>query len=118
MPVRKCLDDQNHLLTPIDLAFDLMKQLFPHGQEGSYFLFDLTVSHDARHLGIGRSLIDFAIAKVRAAGCKCRCLDVTADNEAVRFYERIGMHIAVETRVPKLADKHGVGTHLHMVLPL
>lgn len=105
---------RNHL----HAAFNLMAQLFPHEQEGSYFIFDLAASQDARHLGIGRSLIAIAIAKARVAGCKRLCLDVAANNEAVGFYKRIGMHVAVETRVPKLADKHGVGTHLHMVLPL
>jgi len=99
-------------------AFDLMAQLFPHGLDGSYFVFDLAVSSEARHQGIGRALIDAAIAKAKAAGCERICLDVAADNPAVHFYERIGMSVAVETRVPRLADDHGVGTHLHMVMPV
>ncbi|SLN33022.1 putative acetyltransferase [Ruegeria meonggei] len=102
----------------LDIAFDLMTQLFPHGLDGSYFVFDLAVSADARHQGIRRNLIDAAIAKAKAAGCVRVCLDVAADNDAVQFYKRIGMQVAVETRVPQLANQHGVGTHLHMVLPL
>ena len=102
----------------LDHAFDLMAQLFPHGLEGSYFIFDLAVSSKARRMGIGRRLIDVAKAKARDTACKQICLDVAADNDAVQFYEKIGMRVAVETRVPELDQNHGVGTHYHMVLPV
>lgn len=102
----------------LEHAFGLMSQLFPHGLDGSYFVFDLAVSQKARHMGVGRKLIDVAKEKARHAGCTRICLDVAADNDAVRFYEKLGMQIAVETRVPELEDRHGIGTHLHMVLPV
>lgn len=102
----------------LNRAFDLMAQLFPHGLEGSYFVFDLAVSSKARRLGIGRQLLDVAKSKAKEANCDRICLDVAADNDAVQFYIRMGMHVAVETRIPELADRHGVGTHLHMVLPV
>ncbi len=102
----------------LDHAFDLMEQLFPHPLEGSYFVFDLAVSETARHMGVGRRLLEVAIARGRAAGRTRICLDVAAENDAVRFYQRIGMNIAVETRIPELAEAHGVGVHYHMVLPI
>ena len=115
---RQAENEVPELRRHLDHAFDLMSQLFPHGLEGSYFVFDLAVSSEARHSGIGRWLIDVAKSKAREAGCKRLCLDVAAQNDAVAFYKRIGMEVAVETRVPELADQHGVGTHLHMVLPV
>ncbi|WP_172670773.1 GNAT family N-acetyltransferase [Labrenzia sp. DG1229] len=89
-------------------AFDMMAQLFPHGLEGSYFVFDLTISSKARRLGIGRQLLDVAKSKAKEANCDRVCLDVAADNDAVQFYNRMGMQVAVETRIPELADRHGV----------
>lgn len=97
-------------------AFDLMAELFPRGLEGSYFVFDLEVSSKARRLGIGRQLLDVATSNAKEAHCDRICLDVAADNDAVQFYIRMGMHVAVETRIPELAERHDVGTHLHMVL--
>ncbi|WP_375254256.1 GNAT family N-acetyltransferase [Yoonia sp.] len=73
----------------LDRAFGLMEQLFPHGLRGSYLVFDPAVSHTARHQGIGRRLIDVAIAKAKVAGCQNICLDMAADNRAVAFYKRI-----------------------------
>lgn len=105
---------RNHL----GRGFDLMAQLFPHATEGSYFVFDLAVSQEARRTGIGRRLIDVAISKARDNNCQRICLDVAAENDAVRFYEDLGMQVAVETRIPDLDDKHGIGTHYHMVLPV
>lgn len=102
----------------LDHAFDLMSQLFPHALEGSYFVFDLAVSDKARHMGIGRRLIEVAAAKARAAGCNRICLDVAADNDAVGFYKALGLIVAVETRIPELSNKHNVGTHFHMVMPV
>jgi ribosomal protein S18 acetylase RimI-like enzyme len=69
-------------------------------------------------MGVGRQLIDVAKAKARDAGCQRICLDVAAENDAVQFYERLGMQVAVETRVPELEDNHGVGALYHMVLPV
>lgn len=69
-------------------------------------------------MGVGRRLVDVAEAKARDAGCKRICLDVAAENDAVQFYERIGMQVAVETRVPELENNYSVGTHYHMVLPV
>lgn len=97
-------------------AFDLVAEFFPHGLEGSYFVFDLEVSSKARRLGIGRQLLDVATSKAKEAHCDRICLDVAADNDAVQFYIRMGMHVAVETRLPELAERHDVGTHLLMVL--
>ena len=34
------------------------------------------------------------------------------------FYKRIGMEIGMETRVPELDDRHGVGPHYNMIWSL
>ena len=55
------------------------------------WLEDLFVREDARGSGLGRALVEAAVERARARGCRRLDLDVAADNAAARaLYERMG----------------------------
>jgi ribosomal protein S18 acetylase RimI-like enzyme len=62
--------------------------------------------------------LENAFQRARHAGLKSVHLDVYAGNPAIRLYERAGMEILVETRVPRLERDHGIPPHYRMVLAL
>ena len=99
-------------------ALHWMDRLFPAPRSNSYYILEFAVSPQAQGLGIASQLFTTAKAKALAQGCAQICLDVAADNEAVGFYQRLGFHTDVETRVPTLDDEHGIGLHRHMVCDL
>jgi len=102
----------------LEQALDDMDRLFPHPPDSAWYVLDLAVDSRVRKAGIGRRLMEHAEFKARRSGRTALHLDVVADNPAVNFYKRIGMHIAVETLLPELEENHGVGLHYHMVKPL
>jgi GNAT superfamily N-acetyltransferase len=52
---------------------------------------DLFVAEEARGAGLGRALLDLAIARARARGCRRVELDTTRDNEAaLGLYRSVG----------------------------
>ncbi len=91
-----------------------MNRLFPDPRAGSFYVLELAVAPDARGKGLGRALLQAAVRRARDRGCARLALDVAADNPVVAFYERIGLQIEIETRVPHLTRAFGVGPHLHM----
>jgi len=100
----------------LEEAFNKMDRLFPHPMEGSFYILDLAVDVNARKLGIGRKLMDWAVSQAKQHGLSALELDVDADNPAVDFYRRLGMYVEVETLVPELSQYHGVERHYHMKL--
>ncbi len=102
----------------IQQALTWMDRLFPDPQDGSFYVLELAVSDDAQGQGLGRKLLSNAVERARQTGCKRLALDVSADNPGVEFYLGLGLTTEIETRVPFLADNHGVGTHLHMSAPI
>lgn len=61
------------------------------------WLEDLFVSEEARSRGVGRQLVEAAVARAQAHGCKRIELDVNETNESARaFYARCGF-----TETPK-----------------
>ena len=65
--------------------------------------------------GLAKILLDAGMVRARDEGCDQICLDVSADNPAVAFYEHLGFVTEVETRVPHLDETRGIGIHYHMV---
>jgi len=102
----------------IEKALAWMDRLFPEAQGESFYVLELAVSEEAQGQGLGRRLLSNAVDRARQKGCNRLALDVAADNPAVQFYQQLGLKTEIETRVPFLADGHGVGTHLHMSAPL
>lgn len=99
----------------MESALHWMDRLFPVPRSGSYYILEFAVSPQAQGTGIAGQLLKAARAQALEQGCAQICLDVAADNEAVGFYRHLGFYTEVETRVPLLDDKHGIGLHLHMV---
>ncbi|MEO1092037.1 MAG: GNAT family N-acetyltransferase [Pseudomonadota bacterium] len=95
-----------------------LDRVLPHPRENAFYVLALAVTGSARKQGIGRRLMEAAQTKAAALGCSSLCLDVAGDNDALRFYQRLGLVIDVETRVPYLTDNHGIGTHFHMTMPI
>ncbi len=95
-----------------------MDRLFPAPREQSYYVLELAVAAKAQGGGLASALLSAAEERATRQGCTHICLDVAADNEAVGFYKHLGYVVEIETRVPYLAEDHGIGTHLHMVKPL
>lgn len=117
------LDIQTRSLTEAEAvyladAIYWMDRLFPTPRERSYYVLELATAPQAQGQGLASHLLDAAMARAREKGCGSICLDVAADNEAVGFYRHKGFHVEIETRVPYLADTHGIGRHLHMVRAL
>lgn len=92
--------------------------LTPFVPDDAYYLMILSVAESARNRRIGRQLLDNAFRRARDAGLKSVHLDVYAGNPAIRLYQRAGMEILVETRVPRLERDHGIPPHYRMVLAL
>ena len=99
----------------LNAAIHWMDRLFPTPRDGSYYVLELAVAQSAQGKGLAKILLDAGIARARAEGCDQICLDVSADNPAVAFYEHLGFATEVETRVPYLDETRGIGLHYHMV---
>jgi ribosomal protein S18 acetylase RimI-like enzyme len=93
--------------------------LFPAVPASAYYVQNLAVAPLARRKGLGRALTEVAFAVGRREKCVTCHLDVAASNsEAVALYLGMGFEVLVETRVPKLAQRHKVGTHYRLVRPI
>lgn len=92
--------------------------LFPAVPIGTMYVQNLAVVPEARGHGLGRRLLAAAFARAAALGCTACHLDVAATSPAVTFYRSLGMEILVETRMPGLAERFGLPTHLRMVQAL
>jgi ribosomal-protein-alanine N-acetyltransferase len=56
-------------------------------------LYSIAVDPTHGRRGIGRGLIEAAMAQARARGARCLRLEVRSDNDkALRFYEKLGFH--------------------------
>jgi ribosomal protein S18 acetylase RimI-like enzyme len=76
-----------------------LSYLFPALPTGSYYVQNLAVALVARGQGLGRALLEWAFAEALRQRCASLHLDVEQEAEAVRFYERLGMRVFVETTV-------------------
>jgi ribosomal protein S18 acetylase RimI-like enzyme len=106
----------SELARHFDQAFDLLGKLFPHPPASSHYVLDLAVDRQHHRRGIGRQLMESAIAEAKALGRRSVNLDVAGESEAVRFYRSLGMEVAIETKIPELEHDHGIGVHYHMTL--
>jgi ribosomal protein S18 acetylase RimI-like enzyme len=95
-----------------------IRYLTPYVPHRVYYLMFLSVAETGRNQGIGGQLLQNAIERARGAGLRSVHLDVYAGNPAIRLYERAGMEIFVETRVPSLERGQGIPPHYRMVLAL
>ncbi len=99
-------------------ALHWMDRLFPTPRHGSYYILEFAVSPGMQDAGVATRLLEAARAQAVSKGCTQVCLDVAADNDAVGFYRHMGFRVEVETRIPFLDDRHGIGLHLQMVRDL
>ncbi len=90
-------------------------RLFPTPREGAFHIMELAVTSAAQGHGLAKALLSDAVERAAVAGCAWLTLDVAAQNSAVGFYRHFGFAVELETRIPMLAENHGIGTHLHMV---
>ena len=76
--------------TPTDLGMVQVRRRPPD----DCLVFSMWVAPEARHLGVGRALIDAAADWARSWGGRRIVLWVTGVNEgAQRFYDRVGFHL-------------------------
>ena len=76
-----------------------LSYLFPALPTGTYYVQNLAVAPMARGQSLGRALLEWAFAEALRQRCASLHLDVEQEAEAVRFYERLGMRVLVETKV-------------------
>lgn len=89
-----------------------------HIPDDVYYLHALSVVPERRGTGAGKALLQAAIGRARAAGCRELQLDVLADNPAVAFYRAMGLEILAETRSPELSRDHGFPSEYRMAVAL
>jgi GNAT superfamily N-acetyltransferase len=89
--------------------------LFPTIPDDVWYVQNLVVVPEAQGTGLGTFLMETVFARARTAGYRTCHLDVDSSRPAVQFYQRLGMSVLVETRVPSIP---GVHTHYRMVKSL
>lgn len=99
----------------LNAAIHWMDRLFPTPRDGSYYVLELAVADASQGKGLAKLLLEAGMSRAREQRCEQICLDVSADNPAVAFYEHLGFVTEVETRVPYLEENLGIGLHNHMV---
>ncbi|WP_299503194.1 GNAT family N-acetyltransferase [uncultured Roseobacter sp.] len=92
-----------------------MDRLFPTPREGGIPYHGACGHKCGAGAGLAKALLSDAVERAAGAGCQWLTLDVAAQNSAVGFYRHFGFAVELETRIPMLAENHGIGTHLHMV---
>jgi ribosomal protein S18 acetylase RimI-like enzyme len=102
-------------LSRIDLVRSLASFLFPKLPEDAFYVQNVATHPSVRRGGLGRRLMGRAFELGREEGCRTCHLDVDSSTPAVRFYEDLGMRVAVRTEVP---DIPGVHAHYRMVIDL
>ena len=107
-----------------EAEFGQLASWFEHGPfvmpavpDDTWYLQNLAVLPEGRGRGIGERLLTDCFEQARAAGHARVHLDLYDGNPAQRLYERAGMQVIVETRVPPLVAR-GVGLHLRMEIRL
>jgi ribosomal protein S18 acetylase RimI-like enzyme len=98
-------------------ASSLLLYLAPPIPRHTYYVLHLAAARDGRGKGMGARLLNEAFARARARGYPQCQLDVAKENRAVQSYQRLGMEVLSESRVPRL-EKHGLGANLRMVKEL
>jgi hypothetical protein len=63
-------------------------------------------------------MMQWAIAQAKDKNLTALELDLEESNPATKFYERRGLSIEVETRLPEIERTHQVGRHFHMRMAL
>ena len=99
----------------IDLERSLASFLFPILPKDAVYVQNLATHPSARREGLGRRLMERAFELGLAEGCRTCHLDVDSSTPAVRFYEHLGMRVAVRTEVPAIPSVHA---HYRMVIDL
>ena len=102
-------------LSRIDLVRSQASYLFPRLPEGAFYVQNVATHPSVQGTGLGRRLMERAFELARADGCRTCHLDVDSSTPAVRFYERLGLKVAVRTEVPSIPTVHA---HLRMVIDL
>jgi ribosomal protein S18 acetylase RimI-like enzyme len=102
-------------LRRIDLVRSLASFLFPKLPRDAFYVQNVATHPSVRRCGLGRRLMERAFELGRAEGCRTCHLDVDSSTPAVRFYEELGMRVAVRTEVPGIPSVHA---HYRMVIDL
>jgi ribosomal protein S18 acetylase RimI-like enzyme len=109
---RRLLGDDR--LSPIDLG-SLASFLFPTIPKDAFYVQNVATHGSVRQGGLGRRLMERAFELGLAEGCRTCHLDVDSSAPAARFYEHLGMRVAVRTEVPGIPSVHA---HYRMVIDL
>ena len=89
-----------------------------HIPDDVYYLHALAAFPHHRGKGLGKALLQAAIARARAQGFRELQLDVLADNPAVGFYQAMGLSVLAEIRSPELSRDHGFPSEYRMAVAL
>jgi len=101
----------NHFLK----AMGYMPFLNPPVPRDAYYIQNLAVQRGIRKQGIGAKLIQDAFDRAVRRGYRSCHLDVSGDNPAFHFYQRMGMDVLNEMRVPYLDERYNIPVHYRMV---
>jgi ribosomal protein S18 acetylase RimI-like enzyme len=102
-------------LSRIDLVRSHASFLFPKLPEDAFYVQNVATHPSVQGAGLGRRLMERAFELGRAEGCRTCHLDVDSSTPAVRFYEHLGMRVAVRTEVPSIPSVHA---HYRMAIDL
>jgi ribosomal protein S18 acetylase RimI-like enzyme len=102
-------------LSRIDPVRSLASYLFPNLPGDAFYVQNIATHPSVRRRGLGRRLMERAFELGLAEGCRTCHLDVDSSTQAVRFYEGLGMRVAVRTEVPGIPSVHA---HYRMVIDL
>lgn len=97
--------------------FEVGRFTLPVVPDDAWYLQHLAAIPQVRGRGIGERLLRDTMDRARDEGFSSLHLDLYADNPALRLYQRAGLEIIVETRVPPLEDK-GIPVHYRMACAL
>lgn len=89
-----------------------------HIPDDVYYLHAIAAFPQYRGKGIGKVLLQAALQRAKAQGCRELQLDVLADNPAVGFYQAMGLSILAEIRSPELSRDHGFPSEYRMAVSL
>ena len=97
-------------------AFNDFDKAFPLVSDEEYYIEHLAVLPELRGQGIGKQLMEFAADQAQMKGLKRLALDVEIENEeAQRFYERLGFHKAKVVTEPSYCKRFNFQGSIRMV---
>ena len=98
-PLKRAAGRRNLRMRIVRILFAPLMRIVDSIADGDFYLHAIAVDKELRGDGVGSVLMDSFEERARASGSTRLSLDVSAKNEARRFYERRGWN--VESQWPK-----------------